>query len=121
MVSREEIQKLCDRIVEKFRPQKIILFGSYAYGNPSPDSDVDLLVVMPHEGHASHAAAAVRKAVHGGFPLDVIVRSPSVVQQRLEWEDFFLREIFEKGEVLYETPHQRMDRKSGRGLRNRAS
>ncbi|MBU0509720.1 nucleotidyltransferase domain-containing protein [bacterium] len=109
MVSREDIRKLCDRIVERFHPHKVILFGSYAYGHPSPDSDVDLLVVMPHEGHASLTAAEIRGVVHGGFPLDLIVRSPAVIRQRLEWEDFFLREILEKGEVLYEAPHDGVD------------
>ncbi|MGC2692443.1 MAG: nucleotidyltransferase domain-containing protein, partial [Desulfobaccales bacterium] len=50
MVEDQTIQELCDRIVREFQPERIILFGSYAYGNPTPDSDVDLLVVLPFEG-----------------------------------------------------------------------
>ena len=50
MVNEQTIQDLCNRIVQDFQPDRIILFGSYAYGNPTPDSDVDILVVLPFEG-----------------------------------------------------------------------
>ena len=108
MVEFEAIQQVCDRIVREFHPQKIILFGSYAYGAPSEDSDVDLLVVMPFEGRPAAKCAEIRKAVRAKFPMDLLVRTPEMVQQRVEWNDFFLREILEKGKVLHEAAYGRV-------------
>ena len=50
MIDEQRIMELCERIVEEFQPDKIILFGSYAFGTPTPDSDVDMLVVLPFSG-----------------------------------------------------------------------
>lgn len=106
MVAREDIQKYADGIAREFRPERILLFGSYAYGTPGPDSDVDILVVMPHEGKPWDAATRIRLRLSPGFPLDLLVRSPQVLRQRLEWGDCFLREIVERGTVLYASSHQ---------------
>ena len=94
------IQRLAREIADKFQPDKIILFGSYAYGKPHQDSDVDLLVVMPARNETSKACR-IRLAVHHPFPLDLIVRTPENLQWRLAEEDWFLREVVEKGKVLY--------------------
>ena len=59
---KRHIQDVCRQIVDAVQPQKIILFGSYAYGQPAADSDVDLLVVMPFEGHPAYQAAKLRNA-----------------------------------------------------------
>lgn len=112
MVTQEAIRELSDRIVREFHPERIILFGSYAYGTPNEDSDVDLLIVMPFEGSQTKKASEIRLAVHPGFPIDLIVRTPETLQQRLAQEDFFLREITEKGKLLYEAPHHGVDRES---------
>lgn len=109
MVRLEEIQAASDRIVQAFRPRQIILFGSYAYGSPSSDSDVDLLVVMPFEGHEADQALAIRRQVRLPFPADLIVRSPQQLDERLRLNDWFLREIVEQGRVLYAAPDQRVD------------
>lgn len=109
---RSQIEQFARQVVEQFRPERIILFGSHAYGNPSEDSDVDLLVVMPHEGKALRKAIEIRLALDAPFPLDLLVRDPAVLQQRLEWGDFFLREVVEKGEVLYEAAHAGMGAES---------
>jgi predicted nucleotidyltransferase len=90
-------------IGREFRPRRIILFGSYAYGKPSPDSDVDLLVVMPHQGRAIDKAIEIIGKLEHRFPIDLIVRSPAELRQRLKWNDFFLREATEKGVVMYES------------------
>ena len=103
MVSQSEIKKVCRQIAREFKPRKIILFGSYAYGKPSPDSDVDLLVIMPHKGRATDRAVEINSRLEHHFPIDVIVRSPRDVQKRLRWNDYFLREVTEKGVVLYES------------------
>ena len=102
MVNRKNINALVGQIVEQFKPQQVILFGSYAYGKPTPDSDVDLLVVMPHKGPSSMQAAKIRKKVHAGFPMDLVVRSPAEIRKRLNVGDFFIREVIERGQPIYE-------------------
>ena len=83
MISRHAIRKFAKEVARRFKPARIILFGSYAYGSPTPDSDVDLLVVMPCKGRPLDAALDVRLAVEAGFPLDLIVRTPAEVRSRL--------------------------------------
>ena len=102
MIERARIQRFAEKIARQFQPQRIILFGSYAYGQPTPDSDVDLLVVMRHEGRAREQAVRIRQSIDETFPMDLIVRSPETVAQRLAWGGCFLREITERGEALYE-------------------
>ncbi len=104
IVAMHQIEELGERIVQKFRPQQVILFGSYAYGQPTEDSDVDLLVIMPYEGHSARKALEIVQSIRPTFAIDVLVRSPEQVQQRLSWNDWFLREVTEKGKVLCQTP-----------------
>jgi len=104
-----QIKNLCRQIVENFNPQKIILFGSYAYGEPNADSDVDLLVVMPFEGRDSQKAIEIRTKIQTTVPLDLLVRTSEQVRARIEMEDFFMREINEKGKVLYEADNAGID------------
>jgi len=102
MVKRQSISAFVKRIVDEFHPERVVLFGSYAYGSPTADSDVDLLVVMPHPGPPSVMAAEIRKRIHAGFPMDLLVRSPAEVRRRLAMGDFFIREVMERGQSLYE-------------------
>ena len=90
------------KIAERFRPEKIILFGSHAYGTPHADSDVDLLVIMPARNMIDQSVR-IRRATEHRFPLDLIVRTPEYVRRRIEDGDWFLREIVSKGKVLYES------------------
>jgi uncharacterized protein len=108
MISFSQIQAFSQQIVEKFKPEQIILFGSYAYGQPTEDSDVDLLVILPFEEMPVQKAIAIRQQVRSPFPLDLMARTAEQVQQRLEMGDFFIRDIMEKGHVLYEGDHIRM-------------
>jgi len=105
MISRQAIKKFASEIARRFKPARIILFGSYAYGKPTPDSDVDLLIVMPCKGRPLDAALDIRLAVDADFPLDLLVRTPAEVRQRLRWGDCFMQEITSKGKVLYEGAH----------------
>jgi len=105
MITPAQIQRVSDEIVQKFRPERIILFGSYAYGTPTEDSDVDLLVVMPFEGKSVHKAIEIEGALRPSFAMDLIVYTPERLRERLAWNDFFLREITEKGETLYAADH----------------
>jgi predicted nucleotidyltransferase len=108
VVTLDAIRELADRIAESFRPDQIVLFGSYAYGQPAPDSDVDLLIVMGHEGKSWDAAARIRGTVRPRFPVDLLVRTPQKLRERLVMGDVFLREIVTRGRVLYEASHRRV-------------
>jgi predicted nucleotidyltransferase len=95
------IRRMVVQIVDRFRPDKVILFGSHAYGRPTSDSDVDVLVVMPTKNHVTQACR-IRLAVEHPFPLDLLVRTPEYLRARLDAGDSFVQEIFSKGKVLYE-------------------
>jgi predicted nucleotidyltransferase len=95
------IRRFAREVAEKFRPDKIVLFGSYAYGTPREESDVDILVVMPARNQLD-MAFKIRCAVTAPFPLDLIVRTPSNLGWRLRAGESFHTEIMSKGKVLYE-------------------
>ncbi len=105
---RKQIRLVCDAIAREFHPEKIVLFGSYPCGKPRPDSDVDLLVIMPFEGspfrQASLILSHVVRAV-GVLPMDLLVRTSEQVGERLQMGDNFMREIVERGKVMYEADH----------------
>ena len=103
MTINAKIQDLCRQIVENFHPQKVILFGSYAYGKPTEDSDVDLLVVMPFDGRGVEQAIKIRKKIYHNLPLDLLARTPAQIAEILNSGDFFFKEIIEKGKILYES------------------
>src|SRR5881275_2598417 len=90
------IRRFAREVAEKFHPDKIILFGSYAYGTPHEDSDVDILVIMPAYSQLSQAVR-IDLACESYFPLDLIVRTPKNMAWRLEEGDSFLREIVSRG------------------------
>ena len=103
MVSRKDIQATCDDIVREFKPLQVILYGSYAYGTPKEFSDVDLLVVMPvAKSEMRDQAVKIRKRIPQRFSMDLLVRSPEDIAFRISHNDWFLREVTEKGQVLYE-------------------
>ena len=99
---RNYIKTLCRRIAEEFQPEKIILFGSQAYGKPTPDSDVDLLVVMQFEGSYFQKSHEIRMRLGLTLPIDLLVNTPEQLQYRLEIGDRFMQEIVERGKVMYE-------------------
>jgi len=98
------IHAVVGQIAAKFQPEKIILFGSYAYGRPRPESDVDLLVIMNTSLRNREQAAQIALAIDYHFGLDLLVRSPQQLAKRLALGDFFLQEVTEKGKVLYARP-----------------
>jgi predicted nucleotidyltransferase len=95
------IRRYARAIAERFQPDKIILFGSYAYGTPNEDSDVDLLVVMPAR-YTGGKVYKIRLAFSAPFEMDLIVRTPEDLRRRLEDGDLFHTEIVTRGKVLYE-------------------
>jgi uncharacterized protein len=104
----DHIQELSQQIAAQFSPERIILFGSHAYGEPTADSDVDLLVVMPFEGQAFRKAAEILNQISPAFSVDLLVRTAEQLDERLELGDFFLREIVTRGKVLYESVDSRV-------------
>ena len=107
------IRQFARDVAERFQPDRIILFGSHAYGTPNADSDVDILVIMPARNRHTQAVR-IRWEVPAPFPMDLLVRTPQEVTRRLEEGDTFLTEIVSKGKVLYEASHQGMGAQ-GRG------
>jgi len=102
-VGEDEFRAIVDRLARELRPEKIILFGSYAYGDPTPDSDVDLLVIMETEASGGERYSMVSVLLEPRqFPVDILVRTPSEVERALAKGDFFIREIIDQGHVLYE-------------------
>jgi uncharacterized protein len=108
LISFSQIQAFSQQIAEQFQPERIILFGSYAYGQPTEDSDVDLLVILPFDEMPVQKAIAIRKQIRSPFPLDLMARTAEQIQQRLDMGDFFIQDIMEKGRVLYEANHTGM-------------
>jgi predicted nucleotidyltransferase len=97
------IRAVAHRITERFQPEKIILFGSYAYGHPKPESDVDLLVIMDTPLRTRQQRLEISLALSPRpFPLDIIVRTPRELAERIAMGDLFLAEILARGKVLYE-------------------
>jgi predicted nucleotidyltransferase len=103
-IPAEVIDEITRRIAGRFKPQKIILFGSYASGNPRPESDVDLLVVMETSLKEMQQAQQIRQYLNPLFGIDLMVRTPANLAKRLEWGDLFLQEVVSKGKILYESP-----------------
>jgi len=98
-----EIQKVADRIAMEFQPERIILFGSYAYGSPQPYSDVDLLVILPFEGKNFRKSLEILDRVNPPFSTDLLARKPDDTQMRYELGDPLIREALDRGKVLYES------------------
>jgi predicted nucleotidyltransferase len=109
MIGMDQIESLSREIAQEFRPQRIVLFGSYAHGEPTQDSDVDLLVVLPFTGRPVRKAIEIRSRVRPKIPVDLVVRTPEQVAERIAQEDWFIKEIVEKGRTLYEADYDRMD------------
>ena len=100
------IREIAKLVVEKFDPEEIILFGSHAYGRPQPSSDVDLLVVMETPKGEFKTMMEISNSLPAlPFRVDIIARSRAVINRRKNAGDFFLREITNKGKVLYARGH----------------
>jgi predicted nucleotidyltransferase len=102
MPTMEHIKELSVEIGREFHPDRVILFGSHARGAANADSDVDLLVIMPFEGKPIQKYAEIRMKLRPPFPLDLLVRTPAKVDERLAMDDDFMKEVLHEGIVLYE-------------------
>jgi predicted nucleotidyltransferase len=103
-IPMRSIRALANQIGQAFTPDQVVLFGSYAYGKPRPESDVDLLVIMDSDLRNIDQALLITKKINYRFGVDLIVRTPRQVKERIDMGDFFMRDIVEKGKVLYARP-----------------
>ena len=103
MIEWTDIERYCDAIAREFKPRRIVVFGSYAYGQATEDSDVDLMVVMPFsKKRRIRPSLAIRQRIAAGFPVDILVREPSEIARRLRCGDSFITEVITRGKVMYE-------------------
>ncbi len=102
MVAMDKIEEFGRRIGRQFDAERVILFGSYARGAVTKDSDVDLLVIGPFEGRSVDRSVQIRMQLRPGFPVDLVLRTAEKVRERLAMGDDFMRDILEEGKVLYE-------------------
>lgn len=112
------IRRFARKVAANFHPEKIILFGSHAYGTPHDDSDVDILVIMPASNEIDQALR-IDRAIDPLVPLDLLVCTPKNMAWRLKEGDSFLREIVTRGKVLYEKVDDPVAVKGGVRLRGR--
>jgi predicted nucleotidyltransferase len=102
----DRLPGVVQRLVTRLEPEKIVLFGSYAYGDPTPDSDVDLLVIWQTDASPTERYLAVSRELYPRpFPVDLLVRTPQEIDQALRAGDFFIQEIMTQGHVLYARDH----------------
>jgi predicted nucleotidyltransferase len=102
MVAMNEIERFGKRIGEEFGAEKVILFGSHAQGIATQDSDVDLLIVASFAGKSVDQSVQIRLKLRPSFPVDLLIRTPEKIRQRLEMGDQFIKDILKRGKVLYE-------------------
>ena len=108
MNDRDEIQAILDEIVKKiiagYSPRKIILFGSYAYGMPTEDSDIDLLIIKETDKRPIDRWTEVKRLLRDRgreAPVSPLVYTPKELSDRMGIKDFFIQEVMDKGKVLY--------------------
>jgi len=101
---RKIITEIVDRILKGYKPKKVILFGSYAYGEPTEDSDIDLLIIKNTDKRPIDRWVEVKRLLRDNrrtIPVSPLVYTEKEIEERIAIKDFFIEEIFEKGDVLY--------------------
>ena len=102
MISRKTITDIARRIAESLNPEKIILFGSYAWGKPDKDSDLDLFVIMESTERPIKRSASIRRILKDRYvPMDLLVRTPEELKHRIDIGDPFIKKILRDGQVIY--------------------
>jgi len=98
------IFKMVDKIIIAYEPKKIILFGSYAYGKPEEDSDIDLLIIKNTNKRPIDRWIEIKKILRDtsqNLPVSPLVYTEKEIEERKAIKDFFIEEILERGEILY--------------------
>ncbi len=102
LVAMDRIEEFGRRIGEEFGAERVILFGSYARDNANADSDVDLLIIGPFPGRSADTSVEIQMKLRPPFPVDLLVRTPEKVRERIAMGDTFMKEILRQGKTLYE-------------------
>lgn len=118
MVRMADILALSNAIARRYRPERIILFGSHAYGRPHKDSDVDLMLIMPYSGNESDRAVDILMKTNPRFAVDLLLYRPGEIRRRYREFDPLVREALDKGKVLYERDSARVGGQRRRRLRH---
>lgn len=98
------VLQIARKIRNRYKPEKIILFGSYAYGKPKRDSDIDLLIIKKTKQRHIDRSVRIREIVKQEnrlVPIEPLVYTPKEINERLKLEDDFIKKIYEKGIILY--------------------
>ncbi len=104
MITQEQINEIADRIVEKFKPQKIILFGSYANGTPTDESDLDLMIIKDSDLASRQQNRKVRKILSDlRVPVDIIVKTSDEFQTYKDIIGTIIYPANKFGKVIYES------------------
>ena len=98
---QQKIQEIANKIAKEYRPEKIILFGSYAWGKPGPDSDVDLFIIKETENTRRLASEIDGSIFPRHFAIDILVYKPNQAKEREARGDFFIKDILTNGKLLY--------------------
>ena len=108
MSIQQKLKEITDKIVKEYKPEKIILFGSWAWGKPQKWSDIDLFVVKNTQESSLKRIETLDKLFsRREFPMDFLVYTPQQIEKRLAIEDFFVKEIIENGKILYDKSLQK--------------
>jgi len=99
---QKEIKKVVNQIVKNYKPEKIILFGSFVYGKPKASSDIDLLILKKTKQRKVERIKKVLMETESHFPLEPLVYTPEELKKRLRLGDFFFENIIKKGKIMYE-------------------
>jgi len=110
IISIEWVKEKANAIVNKYNPEKIILFGSMANGLPTQDSDADILVILKTDKPTFEMGVEIAMSFKHDFPIDIIVKTPEEIANRMEIGDSFIQNIIHEGIVLYERDTKGMDR-----------
>jgi len=105
VITERDILSLAEEIGKRYSPEKVILFGSYAYGVPAPFSDLDLLVVMEFEGKTFRKSLEILNSINPHFAVDLLVRRPDDVARRYQEGDPLIGDALNRGRVVYERGH----------------
>jgi predicted nucleotidyltransferase len=102
LITKDQINQIVATIVKNVHPDKVILFGSYANGNPGEDSDLDLLVIKDMPQKRIQRGREIRKYLRGaGIPIDLLVYTPREIEEWQETKAAFITQIIDQGQVLY--------------------
>jgi len=103
MIKQKEIKAVVKKIAENYKPEKIYLFGSFAWGKPNYDSDVDLFIIKNTKEKWLQRHRKVRDLIDGVLPVDLLIYTPKETKRRLDMGDFFIEDILSKGKKIYDS------------------